>query len=617
MATSLGEAVLELTADGSRLKSDIAAARGEAMGAMDGIVGGLSAVGGMAVHALAGAVVAGIGVLSLGLYKSVEAAMDAQAVQAQLAAVIKSTGGAAGWSAEQANNLAESLMQVTGVDDETIVSAQSLLLTFTKIGGEIMPQATEAALDMAQTFGMDVSSAAVMLGKALNDPVEGVGALRRVGVSLTAEQEEQIKRFVELGDVASAQKVILSELATETGGAARAFGQTFAGQLAIAKASIGNIFEEVGMKLLPVLNDLLQKYIVPLIPKIAELATAFADRLAKAIPVVVDWLSRAADWLKNNQGVIVAVLAAIGAAIAAFVYTTVIPAAVAAITAMAPILLVMAAIAAVAYLVYQAWTNNWGGIQEKTAAVWAWLQPIFAQVATWLMTNIPIALQTLQNIWSAIWGGVQAVVSAVLPIVMGIVRAFQSALQGDWYVFGANLRQAWDAAWKLLAQIVSDAWTGIKASISTIINKTIDFFRNTDWRELGKNIIDGLINGIRNGMGAFAEALRAVVQAGIDALRGFLGMHSPSEFFQREIAGNIMQGWVDGIMMRTPQLEAAMSMSANQMSMAAGASLRTIEGGGNIINFHYSPTISTADRYEAERVLKPFFEQYIRGREKR
>jgi hypothetical protein len=528
------------------------------MGAMNGIARGLSAVGGMAVDALAGAAVAGIGALSVGLYKSVEAAMDAQKVQAQLDAVIKSTGGAAGWSAEQANNLAESLMQVTGVDDETIVSAQSLLLTFTKIGGEIMPQATEAALDMAQTFGMDVSSAAVMLGKALNDPVEGVGALRRVGVSLTAEQEKQIKRFVELGDVASAQKVILGELATETGGAARAFGQTFAGQLAIAKASIGNIFEEVGMKLLPVLSDLLQKYIVPLIPKIAKLAGAFADWLVKAIPVVVDWLSRAAEWLQNNQGVIVAVLAAIGVAIAAFVYTTVIPATVAVITAMAPILLVMAAVAAVAYLVYEAWTNNWGGIQQKTAVV-----------LNWLRTNIQAGMQAIQSIWANVWGAIQAVINAILPIVQANIRAWQAALQGDWYSFGANMRQAWDATWKLIGQIISNAWENIKASIKKLIDNVIAFFTQTDWGQIGQSIIDGMISGLENGAGALANALLAVVQAAIDALNGFLDSHSPSRLFRDEIAGNMMAGWIQGIQRMTPQLEMAVVGAGSRAAAAA------------------------------------------------
>ena len=568
MAMSLGEAVLELTADKSRLKSEIEAARGEAMGAMDGIVGGLSAVGKMAVKALAGAAVAGIGALSVWLYKSVEAAMDAQAVQAQLEAVIKSTGGVAGWSAEQVNNLAASLMKVTGVDDETIVSAQSLLLTFTKIGGEIMPQATEAALDMAQTFGMDVSSAAVMLGKALNDPVEGIGALRRVGVSLTAEQEEQIKRFVELGDVASAQKVILGELATETGGAARAFGQTFAGQLAIAKASIGNIFEEVGMKLLPILNDLLQTYIVPLIPKIAELATAFADWLAKAIPVVVDWLSQAAEWLQNHQGVIVAALAAIGVAIAAFVYTTVIPAAVAAITAMAPILLVMAAIAAVAYLVYQAWTSNWGGIQEKIAAVWAWLQPVFEQVVEWFQTNIPVALQALKTAWNVIWSGIQAVFSAVWPIIQSVFQAFKAAFEGDWYSFGSNLRQAWDDAWMLIKQIISDAWENIKKSAQNLIDNVISFFTQTDWGQLGQSIIDGLITGLENGAEAFADVLLSILQAGVDAVKGFLGIQSPSRLFRDEIAGNMMAGWIQGIQRMTPQLEIAV-VGAGRWATAA------------------------------------------------
>ena len=48
-----------------------------------------------------------------------------------------------------------------------------------------------------------------MVGKALNDPLKGLTALSRIGVQFTAQQQEQIKAMVEVGDVAGAQKIIL------------------------------------------------------------------------------------------------------------------------------------------------------------------------------------------------------------------------------------------------------------------------------------------------------------------------------------------------------------------------------------------------------------------------
>ena len=99
----------------------------------------------------------------------------------------------------------------------------------------------------------------------------------------------------------------------------------------------------------------------------------FASKVIEAIPQVIEWFRKMGAWFSENQGVVVGILAAIGVAIAAFVYTTVIPAIVSMIIAMAPVLLVMAAVAAVAYLVYEAWTNNWGGIQQKMKPVIDWL----------------------------------------------------------------------------------------------------------------------------------------------------------------------------------------------------------------------------------------------------
>jgi acid phosphatase family membrane protein YuiD len=175
-------------------------------------------------------------------------------------AVIKSTGGAAKITAGQVGDLATAISNKTGADDETIQSGANLLLTFTNIrnavgkNNDIFNQATSTVTDMAaalnggEVSASGVKSASIQLGKALNDPIKGVTALQKVGVSFTDDQKKQIKTLVESGKTMEAQKVILAELNKEFGGAAAAAGDPFVR----LKTIMGNLGEEIGGYLLPV-----------------------------------------------------------------------------------------------------------------------------------------------------------------------------------------------------------------------------------------------------------------------------------------------------------------------------------------------------------------------------
>lgn len=178
------------------------------------------AVGGLAV----GAVVAGAAFT--GLAKAVvsgsEALRDDARISAQTAAVLKSTGGAAGITQKAVEDLASSLSMLDGVDDNVVQGAENMLLTFTKVGRDIFPDATRAALDYSVATGKDAVGAAQQLGKALEDPLKGMRLLRGMGVILTDQQQAQIKAFQKAGETASAQGVILDALRVKYGGVAQA-----------------------------------------------------------------------------------------------------------------------------------------------------------------------------------------------------------------------------------------------------------------------------------------------------------------------------------------------------------------------------------------------------------
>lgn len=199
---------------------------------------------GVSIGKMAGAVSAvGIGLAAAGLKTYIANTIEAERVQAQLAQRVKSTGGAAGLMVADLNRMADALQKATTFDDESINGAQSLLLTFTRIGKETFPRATEAVLDMSTALGTDLNSAAMQVGKALNDPVKGITALSRAGVQFTESQKDTIKRLVETGNVAQAQTIILKELETQMGGSAKAARDTLGGALAALKNSFANLLE--------------------------------------------------------------------------------------------------------------------------------------------------------------------------------------------------------------------------------------------------------------------------------------------------------------------------------------------------------------------------------------
>jgi hypothetical protein len=231
--------------------SNLGAAGGRAMGPLAKVGASIGALGKIEIAA------AGLVAFAAGLAMCVKAAMKAQAVMAETKAIIKTTGGAAHISASAIEKLSTAIMMKTGYDDEQVQSAANMLLTFPKVrneigkGNDIFNKALDLSADMARKFGTDIPQAAKLLGKALGEPVKGVTALRRMGVMLTDQQTEQVKTFVATGDILSAQKVILREVATEVGGVAEAYGTTLSGQIDIAKGAFQNLMETIGLAAIP------------------------------------------------------------------------------------------------------------------------------------------------------------------------------------------------------------------------------------------------------------------------------------------------------------------------------------------------------------------------------
>jgi len=176
-----------------------------------------------------------------------EAAFAVQEMaEAKLNAALRATSYQVGITHREMMRMAQDMQRRTLFGDEQAANAMALMVTFKEIGGEIFPQAMEAAADMAAMLGTDLNSAVMQLGKALNDPVTGLTALRRSGISFTQAQQDTIKALVESGRAAEAQRIILAELESQVGGTAEAMARTASGAAVQLKNAMGDLKESFG-----------------------------------------------------------------------------------------------------------------------------------------------------------------------------------------------------------------------------------------------------------------------------------------------------------------------------------------------------------------------------------
>ena len=165
--------------------------------------------------------------------------------QLKVQQLLKTTGYAAGLSAQELQTQAEEVALSTLASVTGIQEAQGALLTFKSVQGDTFTEAIELSQDMAAVFGGTAKDKALQLGKALQDPIKGINALSRSGVSFSDSQKAMIKSMVEAGDKASAQRIILDELAGQIVGS----GAAQAGGLAGSIDTLGQRWEKLQINL--------------------------------------------------------------------------------------------------------------------------------------------------------------------------------------------------------------------------------------------------------------------------------------------------------------------------------------------------------------------------------
>lgn len=441
---------------------------------------------GLAVAGIAGAI-AGAGVAAVkGISGAIAEAREAEKVGKTTAQIIKSTGGAAKVSAGDVEALATAISKKAGMDDEVIQKGANLLLTFKNVrneagaGSKIFDRATAAAADLSAAGFGSVESSSKMLGKALNDPLKGISALGRAGVTFTDQQKEQIKQMVKTGDTLGAQKLIMKEVESQVGGVAAASataGEKF-------QVAFGNFKEQVGNALMPLLDKF------------------FAFMVAKGLPA----LSRFASFLSANVGpafgkvktFLAPVIAAVrgffaslqsGSPAAGFVSAKLVPA--------------------------------FSGLVAVGQRLGAVVLPIIRALAAEFLRRWPAIKPLVLSVFKSVGG----IVTDIMHLIKSVISGVTTTINTIWSKWGRHITliagDAFQTTWKIIA--------GLMKVIGGIV-KTVTGIMTGDWRRAGegiKQIARGLLQALTAVWGTIGSRLREATQILLARIRGsFEGFRS-------------------------------------------------------------------------------------------
>jgi len=440
-----------------------------------------------AVKGLMGTMVASAGIAFLG--SATRDAQEAEKASGQLDSILRTMGGTISTTRGDVEKWSTALQKKTAVDNDQIKVGAAQLLTFERLRGGIgstdagMKRVLETTTGLSKFWKTDMTAASVQVGKALDDPIGGLTALRRVGIIFNDDQEKVIKNLVETGRTAEAQTLILDELGKQGGNA----GLEMATGSEKAAAAMKEAKESIGAALLPALTSL-AKAVTPIVSAFAALPgpvksgiLAFAGfaliapritGVVKALGMLGPAASKMGPMVAKGIGALAPMVASGLAALAPL------------LAAAMPWILIIAAIIAVGVLIFKFFKSDLPGkIGEALADAGKWLWEKGKVIIMGLLFGLFLG-----------------------PVL--IVKFFQSDLPG-----------------KILDALRSaDKW---------LFN-------------IGKDIIMGLVNGIKNAAGKVWDVVKGIADKIPGWIKGPLGISSPSTVMAG-LGANMMEGLAVGI----------------------------------------------------------------------
>lgn len=500
----------------------------------------------------------------------------------------------------------------TLVKNNALSAIEPLGTAIFNLAGGAMGAVAAKAQELGPKISAGLSSGLEKVGPVLSSVGKTIGpvfasigsALGPLLGSLGAALGPLIGPVLQLWQAFSPLSLILQVLAPVLPQLASLFGvlaTTIGGTLVGILSSLLNALSPV----VSALTGTLSQALVTLMPLIVQVATMLGATLTQVLSALAPIVGQLALALGGALVGVLSALSPLFGVVAGLILTV--------LNAILPLVpVVLGLVAAIAPLVAQ--------LISALAPVLVAIVPLFAAIiaaiapliSTIIGVLIPV-IEALLPVITTVFGVIVNIITAALQIVQGIIQVVTGAITGNWSQVWAGLGNIIAGAWNLITSVisgalgivksvigaalsvvgsivaagfngligvVSGAWNGITSAISSGVSSAVSFVSALPGRivsalsslngllvSVGSNMMQGLISGVQAAAGRIKDAVLGPIKNSVDAVKSFLGIHSPSRLFA-EIGGYIgdglkkgLDGSASGVSKATKDLAGAVSKS--------------------------------------------------------
>jgi TP901 family phage tail tape measure protein len=473
---------------------------------------------------------------------------------ARLALMFLGVSGPVGWIIAAVVSLGATLFKLSKTNESVRAAFESAWNGIKAVFGAVMTALQPAMDAFAQAF-VDLAPEFAKTGQVISDSIKTLGpAFAQLGpafAELVSAVVALIPAFTEVAKtIVNLYATIFPQLLNTAVQVFQGISTVVSTVLPIIINLIKTIIPIVGMIVTTVLPLLLQIF--------ASVFQMIVSIIVAVMPVIVGLIQAIVPVIMQIVTTVLPLLLSIVQAVFPVIMSI--------IQAVIPV--IVAIINVAASIITNVLVPAISFILQIVQAVFPVIVAVITSALNIIMNIIKIVTGIIKGDWSAVWEGIKgifiAVWEAIKAVVIGAVNVVKTIISGAWELIKGITSSVWNGIKTLfstildgIVSVVTSSFNAMKTIISTVSNSikgviqtgwdsAVAFLEGIDLYQIGKNILQGLIDGIASMGGAIQSKIESMASLIPEWAKDILGVHSPSRVMM-EIGEFTGEGFVNGI----------------------------------------------------------------------
>lgn len=206
------------------------------------------------------------------------------------------------------------------------------------------------------------------------------------------------------------------------------------------------------------------------------------------------------------------------------------------------------------------WQQAWDGIKQVASGIWDAINGLIQAAIDAVKAVITAAIAGIKANWEATWTAIKTVCGNTWNAIKSAVKSAINAVKSTIQNILNGIKSAWDSGWNAVKTTVQNTWNNMVSAVQSTGTRMLNFVKGipdkikgffsgaAGWLvSAGRDIINGLINGVKGMIGSLVSTISNAAKSAVDAAKSFLHIGSPSKVFRDEIGQWIPAGISLGI----------------------------------------------------------------------